>query len=420
MDTHIGYGTAIVWEDPTAGANDIKVIAANNNAFGPVFNCVGTAGHIVPDCAFSHTGPLDIEIVSYDPAMGNIAEYYVNWNGMIPGGGLAGACGIVPLCMACPIFPVFVDANAVGGAIPNSLHIDAPDHYMTRNWAYVYEIGNDIFCRIMNPNTPPWFAIPPPSFGGAAATVCFTNGFYAPPIYPGVMPTINNTSVPAVANSVPVIAFDNMATVVPDPTGGPIPANQFSFYVAWHTTFNDPAYNPMSNAYIGIQVNEDGLIRNPMPLPFNWMGISAVPPAISPTPSIALSKCNDQPQMLYACFTEANAAGNYIEHRWTPWNIGSMKPGHMPVAEKHDITINPNPFKNNLSIEYPHDLETENVQISVTDMTGRDMGSYNSAMYSANDFLGGVAKKLIPGNYNVSVECAKVKFQKTFKVTRVD
>ncbi len=412
MDSHKGYGTAIVWEDPTGGTNEIHVVAANNNNFGPPQRIAGTAGHLSPEVAFVHpAGPLEIHVVSYDPAFGNIEEYFFNWMDIIPGGIFA--CPPPGLCNACGALlgRAVMDVNAVGAATPNSLHIDAPDHYNGQNWAYTWELGSDIFARIYNPNLPPW---PAPAVAAVPATVCFTNGSYVAPFYPGCcpMPTINATT--AINNDVPVICWDQNWQPV-----GPI--NQQSFYVAWHTTYRDVVvpYNPTSDAYIGIQVNEDGLIRNPMPMPFNWLGASNVPGNISPTPTIALSEGNENVRM-YTTFSEFNG-GNYMRNRMPPWNANTLKPGSsQPDNEALEIKINPNPFKDKLWLDIPHEMENEHLKIRVTDMAGREMGSYDNIADAANDYMANVGRKLVPGTYNISVECTKIQFQKVFKVTKLD
>ncbi len=414
MDSHKGYGTAIVWEDYTAGANDLHLIAANNNNFGPVFNLTGTAGYVTPDCAFTHAGPLDIQIASYDPASASIIENSVNWNNIIPGGAAAIACGAPPLCTSCGLIVPTNDINAVAAA-PQSLHIDAPDHYNNNNWAYVYEIGNDIFCRIWNPNAPPW---PAPAVGGFA-TVCFTNSYYNGPNYNGmVMPTFNNST--CTRNTVPVIAWDHQPTVV-NYMGAT--ATQFSFYVAWHTSYNDviTPYNATSDAYIAIQVNEDGLVRNPTPMPFNFFGVSNVPGNISPTPTIALSKNNDASPMLYSAFAE-NGGCNFLQNRFTAWNVGVFKPGHTDNTHEAAVSVSPNPFKDGLHLNFEDmaSVEDQNIKVKICDMLGQEIGSYDNAIHSVNHYLGTLGRKLAPGNYILKVECEKADVHQSFKVVKTD
>jgi len=397
MENHIGYGTAIVWEDPGVG---ISICAANMNNFGPVFTCAGTAGYMIPDAAYTHAMGLNIHIAAYDPAITTIVEFYVSWFDIIPGGIAAMPCGFPPVCTNCAVpLPITVEDNWAVAIQPNSLHIDAPDHYGVANWAYTYEIANNIYARIMNwnPGGPPM-----PSFGGAPATVCFTDGSYAWPVYPPGLPVL------AGVNDIPVIAYDNHFN-----SGNP------SFYVAWRTSFIDPAYNPTSNAYVAIQIKESGMISNPL-MPYSFFGASLVPGNISPTPSIALSKQNDQSPFLYETFSEMAGGAFQIRNRFVPWSAGSFRPGGGEEHHDHEITINPNPFKTDLRMNFPHDIEMEKVMLKVTDVTGRDYGTYNDGIYGVNQFLSGVATKLIPGNYIVNVECPAAKLTKAFKVTKIE
>jgi len=304
-------------------------------------------------------------------------------------------CGSTPPCSStCPLPNTIEDVNPVAVA-PNHMEMDAPDHYNDMNWAYTYQNGNDIFARIMNFGP---CGGAPPSCLGTAATVCFTDGSY---ILPGLPPI--NTAV----NDVPVIAFDNMGT-----------PNQ-SFYCAWHTAFNDAIYNPSSNAYIAIQINDDGTMRNPL-MPYSFFGASLTPANISPTPTIALSGCNDLSPFLYETFSESNGS-NYIRHRRIPWNAGQFRPAHTDKDTKPEISVNPNPFKDDLYLNIPHDMEAENVSVRITDITGKELGSYKeSSLGGANGFLGTMARKLIPGNYFITVECTRLKYMKTLQVTKVN
>lgn len=400
MDCHKGYGTAVVWEDPMNGG--ISVEAANGNAFGPPFTFVGTAGHITPDVAFTHdngTGMLQIHAASYLAGTG-IVEYFVPWPLIIPGGPLAVGCGVPPPCTTCALPNIVEDINFVGTA-PNNLTIDAPDHYVVANWAYTYEIANDIYARIMNWNPG---AFPMPSFAGIPATVCFTNGSYAFPVYPPGLPVINGFT-----NDRPVICWDRQ-----NMTGNP------SFYVAWHTSFIDPLYNPTSNAYIAIQIQESGLISNPL-FPFAFFGASLTPTNISPTPSVALDKQNDISPYMYEVFSEFNSGSFWLEHRWIPWSSGSFKPGTNTSAlmeAEHDITVSPNPFKDVPRLNVPEELSGETISVKVSDIMGKTYGVYDKQVAGVNAFLADAAKNMVPGNYIINVDCKKINFHKAFKVTK--
>ncbi len=398
MDTHIGYGTAIVWEDPS---NGIDVIAGNDNVFGPAFTFSGTSGHTNPDVAFTHAGGSvqQIHVVSYLSGTG-VVEYYANWPDIIPGGALATLCGTPPFCSTCSLANTIEDVNAIP-VNPQSLHFDAPDHYTFQDWAYTYAIGNDIYARIMN-----WDAgaFPMPSYLGTPATVCFTDGSYVAPVYPPGLPVIDGS-----VNSLPVIAWDNHFI-----TGNP------SFYVAWHTAYSDPSYNPSSDAYIAIQIEENGLISDPH-MPYNFFGASLVPSNISPSPTIALSKQNDQSPRLYETFAEMSGGAYDMRHRLIQWSSGTFKPGSgSTVTTEPELTISPNPFTDKLHINFPENMEMTSAKVKVTDMNGREMGFYNNAIFGVDQFLSGVARKLIPGNYLINVSCDQNQIQKVFKVTKVN
>ncbi len=394
MDSHKGYGTAIVWEQPGVGIN---VCAGNNNTFGHQFTIMGTAKNSIPDVAFTHAGSSvqQIHVASYFAPANAIKEYYVNWPDIIPGGMLDMTCTALG-CATCPVPSVIEDMNPVAG-IPTHIRLDAPDHYSVQNWAYTYNIRNDIYARIMNHNPGGW---PEPSFGGVPATVCFTDGSYIPP----GLPVINGAT-----NDMPVIGWDNNNI-----SGSP------SFYVGWHTAFNDPGYNPGSDAYIAIQLKEGGFIANPL-MPFSFFGASFTPSNISPTPTLAFSKQNDISPYLYETFSEIGGCGFDMKHRLIPWSSGSFKPGRSTVTPgDNEISINPNPFKDAPVLSTSENIENENITLTITDMSGKNLGTYNNPIYGANSFLATATSKLVPGNYLISVTCNKINFQKTFQVTKTD
>jgi hypothetical protein len=378
MDTHIGYGTGIVWEDP---ANGINIIAATNNNFGPPFTLNGTNGHTDPDVAFTHAGPLDLHVVSWDPLMG-IYEYYVTWFDIIPGGMYAIGCAAVPPFSTCPLINTVEDVNAVMLPVVPRLHIDAPDHYGPANWTYVY-----------TDNT----------YGGVPATINLTDGSY--PNAP-FLPAINTSG-----NSIPVVAY------------GMAPTN---LYVGWHTGYNDPSYNPSSTTYVGIELLEDGAIVNPI-APFNFMAVNQVPTWTSPTPAMYFSKQNDQTSNLYLVFAQYDGIDNMVQHKLVPWGSGSFKggvPQYVEDMSQHhhdvDVTMSPNPFSKAIALNVPAHLAQEDVTMYITDITGRSIAVYEGTFHKINGYLKDLTNTLATGQYLADVRIVKTGYHNVFKLSKTE
>jgi hypothetical protein len=395
QDTHIGYGTGIVWQDP---ANGINIIAANNNNFGPPFTLNGTNNHVDPDVAFTHAGALDLHIVSYDQAIG-IYEYYVTWFDIIPGGIYASACPAIPPFSTCGLVNTVEDLNTVNLNIPD-LHIDAPDHHGPANWSYVYTDGNNVFTRIMNqnPGLPPQIA-----YGGVPATINLTDGSYPNPPY---LPAINTSS-----NYKPVVAWDQ------NPGNG--------FYVGWASNYNDPSYNPFTPTYVAIQLGEDGSIVNPL-APFNYMAVNQTVNWTSPTPAMYFSKQNDQTSDLYVVFSQFDGTNYMIQHKLVPWSSGTFKPGPTyleDVAHNHStdaVEMHPNPFTTSITLEVPANLSNELVTLKLTDIFGKTITLFEGNTTQVNAHLKAIAGNLATGNYIADVRIMKTGYQNTFKLVKTE
>lgn len=389
MDSHRGYGTGIIWEDPVNGVN---IVAGNNNNFGPLFNMTGTRFHVDPDVAFTHAGALDLHIAAYNQRRFAIYEYYVNWNDIIPGGPLAGACPPGPPFSLCSMPMTIEDVNPVAQSPYYDIHIDAPDHYGVANWSYVYTNSKEIYNRVMNYNPGSL------SSGGVPATINLTDGSY--PLPPGLPPIDNN------GNYRPVVAYDQTTS----------PA---SYYIGWVTGHMDPGYNPSNRAYVAAQFREDGTILNPAnPL----MGVINIPSDISKTPSIAFGKHNDQSNGLYSVYITYNGTENLLTHKITPWSIGTFREDPTSVSELStsvsDVNIYPNPFNTSLKLNVPSAYVNESIHINITDIFGKTIGANTGKVADINIYLNNATSSLAPGTYVINVAIPEVKYTKTFKAVK--
>ncbi len=82
------------------------------------------------------------------------------------------------------------------------------------------------------------------------------------------------------------------------------------------------------------------------------------------------------------------------------------------------IKAYPNPFSNVLGVAYPASMQQDVTTVSVTDLTGKVMGTYNGQVSKVNTYLTELSKQLAPASYllNVTVEG---KAKETIKITKL-
>lgn len=388
MDSHKGYGTCIVWEDPARGIN---IIAGDRNDFGPVFNLSGSHGNTIPDVAFTHAGPLDLRVACYYDSHGYILVRQVGWYDIIPSGPLAAACPSGPPFSICPLTNNIEDSYFT--KLCRHLHIDAPDHYDEPNWAYVYTDGYDIYNRVMNHHPGPPSQ---PSHNSIPATLNLTDGSHSP-----LKPIDRN------GNDRPVIAWDA------DQNNG-----SAGYYIGWVTGHHDPMYNPFSAAYIAVQQHESGEVINPV-FPYTYMGVINNPPFISPAPSLALSKQNDQSPRLYTVFSQHDGVDYMLRNKYVPWSIGTFRlatPEHTAV----EIALYPTPFSDRIMLSIPSAVQDETMTLSITDVPGRVIGSYNGTGAGVEAYLNRSLSGQAAGSYFVSLAIPQIGYRKIFKAVKAE
>jgi len=98
-----------------------------------------------------------------------------------------------------------------------------------------------------------------------------------------------------------------------------------------------------------------------------------------------------------------------------------MNPTAVHEAESgNEVSVYPNPFRDYLALDIPASMQNNTISVKVTDLYGKELGSFEDKADVVNSHLAGVVHSLIPGNYFVSVNIKASNYQKAFKVTRME
>jgi len=398
---HLTYAVAIAWEEPTG----IHVIARETGmGWGPIVTLNGTAGETFPDVAFSHTpstGTPGIRFV-YHKCVGHIPPDENN-----PGGGSGARItesyipwgSIIPPFSGTTITPTIEDLNFVPWPCGDfRTHIDAPDHNGTDDWTYSYvdPWRNKVYVRVMD--YPVKFGIP--------VTYCLNDGTLFP-----TLPIDQQYGGP-VTNDWPVVSYEQMGS----PTGG------YELYTGWHTYYDNPAgpapFSNVSGQYVGMKITPAGAVTSMT----DYINVPTNMLTPMTTPGINFSKNNEQPN-LYVIYGQIDPGGNnIIQTKLQPWPNASFRPAKTP--EEHAailseaINVYPSPFRDNLNISMPGEMTDNEMNISVTDLKGALVKTFDGKGKDANTFLKQVAGSITPGVYLVNVKAAFIHYNRTFKVEK--
>jgi len=392
MDCHLTYAVALVWEEAGVIYTMVGLNSGPSIAFSGVLTIGKTQKDFQPDCAFSHTsmaGTLNVHYVYYSPSTGRFTESSYDFWTMIYMTG-----GIVPVAVN--------DLNFVGfSSDPLVANIDCPGHYDVENWAYAYTTNNaDISVRLVDYHSTP---LPVTRVVNDMSVLpCSTINMYR--------------------NMAPFPAYD------PNHTPG-----QANIYVGWWTGALDPAAGMTPAGYIALRMNEFG---NMVVSPIDYLTVANNPTWGTQTPVLSFSKQDDMFNYLYTVFPEwdPTTPGYRLENKYHNWPTAAFKgEGSHPfecndeakIAEfkKHQVAATtvkayPNPFSNVLGVAYPSAMQQDVTTVSVTDMTGKVMGTYNGQVSKVNAYLTDLSKQLSPASYllHVSVEG---KVNETIKITKL-
>lgn len=382
MDSHRLYATAVTWEE---GAR-IRTVVAWENAgtisVSPVTTFIHPVKMYNPDIAFSHyQNPLLCEYVYYDPT--NNRFYQTSFDFWTMAG----------FAVNTSVVPTTQDINGVAG--PSIANIDAPDHSSVSRWAYTYSVGgSDVYARIQE--------------GGGFNTINVTDG------------SMGITAINSALNINPFLAYN--------PAGG---GN--SIAIAWYTNHTDPNTGQQA-AYIAAQVtsNGGGVVSSN-----DYLTIPNVPVIASGTPMLSLSKETENADYLYTIFPQydyVSGTGYEMQHKYHDWvSTGSYK-GAKPLSCPDEtrvtglantntdaalVTAYPNPFSNELSLAIPADMQTEDINVTITNITGAVVRAFSGTATEVNHQLRS-STNLQPGLYLLQVDIPSKQITRTLKVNKVE
>ncbi len=259
-----------------------------------------------------------------------------------------------------------VAATGTGLVIPR---LDCPDVGPNR-WAYTYtENDRDIMVRL----------------GAGGPNINLTGG--------GLVTPIN-----AYKNVNPCLAYDQMGN---------------NFFVSWGTTATSSSF-ASTQSYVAMELNNGGaLVSAP-----DYLLVPANPNTeASPVPLVALSRHANTMGDLYTSFCEYPNPDVILEHKNHPWASSTAWRGKgIATAQQaaEGISVYPNPFRNSFRIESKDNGQTK---VSVSDLFGRQLGSYQGDLESVNAQLNQLGNTLASGTYLLSVVQGKPAGQ-VFKVVK--
>jgi len=415
QDGHNTYGFAITWENPIPGnlaGIDFVYGFMNNTIAGPSISPVtvlcGTRGETHPDVAFTHTG-------------NGLKLQFVYYTLLGVGGGVRITESETPFVLGPPWGPVTIcpainDVNILPGpyfATPDlKTRIDAPDHGMPDNWAYSYldlMQPNDVFVRFNNLSV--------------FTTYNVTGSTLAPP--PAALKL----------NDWPVCSFDQ---------------NTANLNVGWYTQDGSASsfYAPNIGGYVDVQMDQTGALVTPTD--YMQVGTAATlsNQQASYTPSIAYSRQNDRTDYHYLVFANAMNCPNWgvpgqIQTKARDWTSPAFKgaseqngaeelyaagkpaqnaTGNIAVPRKQEnmVTAYPNPFNDKLSLNISVGLLDQQLEVRITDITGKEIDKFTEAGKDVNARLANLSGKLSNGSYMVTVSTTGGDYSKTLKVQKLE
>lgn len=422
IDCHLEYAATVAWED----VNGINIVMINNTfplTFSGAVLLNGTLGETTVDVAFTHTGPLAVQCVYYNPVTGIITESDVDYWTLLPmpaGSVVAPNVNDRNLVGACrpgggtggggnPDDPHHPGGPGTPGGPPPTINqcvymnIDARGHDGQPNWAYTYTTDDmNISVRVRD------FAFNPLT----AYTQIVNNGIDLPGQIANNMFT----------NKHPFCIYERGCQ---------------NLMTGWYTNAPDMNAGWTPAGYIAVETNPSvtALIS-----PNDYLTIANNPTWASPTPILSMSKQDDMSFENHTIFPELDMGGNFqMQYKLPNWCTGSYKQSETPanghfcndadkLAAFHKnhkgatgISAYPNPFNSTLSLNIPAVYQQSDATITITNLMGVVAGKYTGQMGKANVYLKGLSKDLPTGTYVINVN---IKGQTTttdnIKVVKVD
>lgn len=370
MDCHIEYACAITWQE-----NDIrvKVLQGGTIAGPPPYSIIGSAGAIYPDVAFTHGGPLNVNVVYYDPFGSALnTEYEDFW---VLHGGIGGFWAFT-----------FDDNNPIppnNFATPN---IDGWDHG-TDDWSYTWTHDQfNIYVRN--------------KFGGLYTTSIVNDG------------SLGNFPLVGSMNDFPFLACS------PVPGGGKM--------VVWWSTW-------AGQTIIGTHINDAGTAQLST---MDYYQVPNAPTASGYIAIPSLNKMTEfnPANKLYTIWPQDNSFNFNIKHRHHNWaSPTAYKEDHtdcsadhtvrseatLAAEETYTVSAFPNPFNEQLQLNLPVEWSNANVSIQIMDLSGRVVGSYEGTTIQANNAVNALAEKMDAGAYMLSISSDEFDYHNTIQIQKM-
>lgn len=391
LDCHRLYGMVVTWEDNAiiksrvAWDNGGSLSMSSDVIFDP-----GGVKRFLPDVTFSHAGSTGALLCEYvylednGTNQGYVQSFYDFWTMSTYGS---------PTVVA----PVVQDFNML--SYTNYVYppnIDCPDHYSVQNWAYTYHTNtsNDIYVRLVDYNST-----------GTPTTIVVNDG------------SLGNVPINGSVNINPFLSYAN---------------NMNNFYVGWYTSEVDPNTGDIAG-YISANVHESGAF---LMSAMDYLTVANIPTDASGTPFLSSSKYTEASDYLYTIFPQYDYFTGYeMQHKYHDWTSLSSYKGEVQHYECNDdgrkamlakqgntlstVAVYPNPFTDQLKISVSADMQNEEVNITVTNITGTVVFQSSGVPSDINKQLNGLST-LNSGIYIMNVDCSATNYSDVIKLQKLD
>lgn len=267
------------------------------------------------------------------------------------------------------------------------VNFDCPDHFSFNHWAYTYTDGNNIYLRADTAN------------GGSPSV-------YTTIINDG---TLSNMpyDISSFSNVVPTLTYKHNL-------------GRDEIFVAWASDAVGTYLSPYTETYVSATVAVNGPsaplgVTNP-----EYAIIDNNPNAhyMLSTPLIALSRNARNANRFVSYTTDEPTLGFELKHKNVDFFNDYYRRSDPTVTNaitNNVLKLYPNPFASEINLDVPYELQKETWSISISDLLGRQIESYNGA--SPNIFVHDASSKLSSGQYIIKLQCTNSEPQ-IIKITK--
>lgn len=269
------------------------------------------------------------------------------------------------------------------------VNFDCPDHFSFDHWAYTYTDGNNIYLRADTAN------------GGSPSA-------YTTIINDGTLTGLA-TDISFIPNLAPTLTYKHEL-------------GRDEIFVVWASAALSALSTGYNNNYISATVAVNGALAPRAVSSPDYAIIDNDPNSFYVTglPLIALDRKALKGNRFVSFGTDNTTSGYEMKHK----NVEFFNDYYRRTDPNSPTTITytqdnlklyPNPFADAISLQIPADLQKDTWSISISDLLGRQINSYNGI--APNNFVQEASRQLSTGQYIIKLQCTNLEPQ-IIKITK--